>query len=143
MIIFGTRIYTRALAVLMLVCQRCGNPAAHRVMERTTRFTLFFIPLFPIGSRRSLTCTFCGTTTPISKELAAQYVEQSNATQQHQHQQPQLNQPQLNQPQQQYGQPQYGQPQIGQQDQYGQQQYAQPQPQQQYGQQPPQGYSQN
>jgi hypothetical protein len=81
MIIFGTRGYVRALATLMLVCQRCGNPAAHRVLEKVTRFTLFFIPLFPVSTSRSVTCTFCGTTTPISTELAHQYAAQARAFQ--------------------------------------------------------------
>ncbi len=125
MIIFGSRVYTRVIATLMLVCQRCGNPAAHRVQERITRFTLFFIPLFPIGSRRFLTCTFCGTTTPISKELANQYAAQAQGPQQQPYpqQQPMPQQPaQLAQQPQQGG---YGQPQLGQ------------QPQQQF---PPQQY---
>src|SRR5436189_5637816 len=82
MIIFGTRGYVRALATLMLVCQRCGNPAAHRVLEKVTRFTLFFIPLFPVTTSRSLTCTFCGATTPISKEQAHQYAAQAQGVQQ-------------------------------------------------------------
>ena len=77
MIIFGTRGYVRALATLMLVCQRCGNPAAHRVLEKVTRFTLFFIPLFPVSTSRSVTCTFCGTTTAISTELAHYYATQA------------------------------------------------------------------
>jgi zinc-ribbon family len=81
MIIFGSRSYSRVLATLLLICQRCGNPAAHRVMERVVRFTLFFLPLFPISTKRFLTCTFCGTTTPITKELAAQYVQQAGAPQ--------------------------------------------------------------
>lgn len=81
MIIFGTRGYVRALATLMLVCQRCGNPAAHRVLEKVTRFTLFFIPLFPVSTSRSVTCTFCGTTTPIPTELAHQYAAQARAFQ--------------------------------------------------------------
>ena len=81
MIIFGTRGYVRTLATLMLVCQRCGNPAAHRVLEKVTRFTLFFIPLFPVSTSRSVTCTFCGTTTPISTELAHHYATQARAFQ--------------------------------------------------------------
>jgi zinc-ribbon family len=115
MIIWGARTYARVLATLMLVCQRCGNPAAHHVVQRTTKFTLFFIPLFPVSVRRSLTCTFCGTSTPIGKELAQQYVAQAGG---------QLA-PNSGQPQ--YGQPPY-QPQP-----YGEQPYGE-QPQQ-YGQQ--------
>jgi zinc-ribbon family len=81
MIIFGTRGYVRALATPMLVCHRCGNPAAHRVLEKVTRFTLFFIPLFPVSTSRSLTCTFCGTTTPISRDLAQRYATQAQVFQ--------------------------------------------------------------
>lgn len=135
MIIWGSRTTTRILATLMLVCQRCGNPAAHRVQERITRFTLFFIPLFPISNRRSLTCTFCGATTPISKEQAHQYAGQAQAPQQQFPQQQPQGQFPPSQPQPQLAQQPYGQPQQ----QYGQQPQQQPygQPQQQF---PPQQY---
>ena len=74
LIIFGLRSYARALAVVTLVCQNCGNPAAHRVVEQTRKFTLFFIPLFPVSKQRYVTCTFCAQVTPITEALADQYV---------------------------------------------------------------------
>jgi hypothetical protein len=65
-IIFGTRTTVRLLAILNFVCARCGNPSAHRIEERVRKFTLFFIPLFPIGARRTYgTCTYCGLVTDI------------------------------------------------------------------------------
>ena len=71
MIIFGTRTTVRLLAILNLVCARCGNPAAHRIEERRRKFTLFFVPLFPIGARRTYgTCTYCGLVTELDAEHA-------------------------------------------------------------------------
>lgn len=68
MIIFGTRTTVRLLAMLNFVCGRCGNPSAHRIEERVRKFTLFFIPLFPIGGRRTYgTCTYCGLVTEIDQ----------------------------------------------------------------------------
>jgi hypothetical protein len=65
-IIFGTRTTVRLLAMLNLVCARCGNPAAHRIEERRRKFTLFFLPIFPIGARRTYgTCTYCGLVTEL------------------------------------------------------------------------------
>lgn len=68
MIIFGVRTSVRLLAMLNFVCARCGNPSAHRIEERVRKFTLFFIPLFPIGARRtSSTCTYCGLATEVDR----------------------------------------------------------------------------
>jgi hypothetical protein len=59
-IIFGTRSYLYQLAIVMLVCGRCGNNANHVLRKRVTKFTLFFVPLFPISTRYSMQCSFCG-----------------------------------------------------------------------------------
>jgi hypothetical protein len=72
MIIFGTKGYLYTLAMLTLVCGRCGNPAAHSVKKRVTKFSLFFIPLFPISTKYVTQCTFCGAAQQISKEQADQ-----------------------------------------------------------------------
>ncbi len=93
MIIFGSRGYLRVLAMVNFVCNNCHNPAAQKVTQRLIKFTLFFIPLFPISSSYSTTCTFCGLTTKIDKTLAEQYVAYS--------QQPQQPSPQVQQVQQQ------------------------------------------
>ncbi|WP_320782707.1 zinc-ribbon domain-containing protein [Streptomyces sp. CRN 30] len=60
MIIFGTKGYLYQLAILTLVCGACGNPAAHALRKRVTKFTLFFVPLFPVSTKYATQCTFCG-----------------------------------------------------------------------------------
>ena len=75
MIIFGTKTYVTALAIIQFVCSTCNVRAAQRVLKRVTKFTLFFIPTFPIGTQNYVVCVNCGATIPISKEQASSYVE--------------------------------------------------------------------
>ncbi|GAA1351431.1 zinc-ribbon domain-containing protein [Streptomyces beijiangensis] len=70
MIIFGTRGYLYQLAMLTLVCGHCGNPAAHTLRKRVSKFTLFFVPLFPFSTKYTTQCTFCGMEQQITKEQA-------------------------------------------------------------------------
>ena len=63
--------------MLTLVCHRCGNPAAHRLVQRSRWFTLFFIPVIPLGVTRFTTCTFCGASYKVSKENAQQMIAAS------------------------------------------------------------------
>ena len=70
MIIFGTKGYLYQLAILTLVCGQCGNPAAHTLRKRVTKFTLFFVPLFPFSTKYTTQCTFCGAEHKVTKEQA-------------------------------------------------------------------------
>lgn len=79
MIIFGTRGYLYQLAVLTMVCGWCGNPAAHTLRKRVTKFTLFFVPLFPISVKYATQCTFCGGEQKIPKEQAEALLAQHAA----------------------------------------------------------------
>ncbi|MFK0097627.1 MULTISPECIES: zinc-ribbon domain-containing protein [unclassified Streptomyces] len=81
MIIFGTRGYLYQLAILTLVCGWCGNPAAHTLRKRVTKFTLFFVPLFPISTSYATQCTFCGGEQRIPKDQAEQLLAQQMAAQ--------------------------------------------------------------
>ncbi|MFE2635186.1 zinc-ribbon domain-containing protein [Streptomyces scopuliridis] len=76
MIIFGTKGYLYQLAILTLVCGRCGNPSAHTLRKRVTKFTLFFVPLFPISTKFATQCTFCGAEGQVTKEQADQLMAQ-------------------------------------------------------------------
>ncbi|BBC34513.1 uncharacterized protein SGFS_058070 [Streptomyces graminofaciens] len=69
-IIFGTKGYLYQLAILTLVCGHCGNPAAHTLRKRVTKFTLFFVPLFPVSTKYVTQCTFCGVEQKVDKEQA-------------------------------------------------------------------------
>ncbi|MFD4140140.1 zinc ribbon domain-containing protein [Streptomyces sp. NBC_00390] len=94
MIIFGTKGYLYQLAILTLVCGHCGNPSAHTLRKRVTKFTLFFVPLFPISTKYLTQCTFCGAEQKITAEQAQQLQVQNaggqsyNQVQQPGHQQP-------------------------------------------------------
>lgn len=76
LLIWGTRGYVYQLLMTMLVCNNCHNPAAHSLRKFTTKFTFFFIPLFPISNRYQLQCTFCGMESRLSKEQAEQLMAQ-------------------------------------------------------------------
>jgi len=77
LLIFGFRNQVVRLAAIALLCQVCGNRAAHIVYKLVTRFTLFFVPTFPISTYHKLQCTACGVSQVISKEMAAQYQQQA------------------------------------------------------------------
>jgi hypothetical protein len=73
MIIWGWRTTPVVLVVLMLPCGQCGNHAEQQVLRITTKFTLFWIPLFPIGVRYLMTCAACAQDTKLTKEQALHY----------------------------------------------------------------------
>ncbi|MEO5535056.1 MAG: zinc-ribbon domain-containing protein [Pseudolysinimonas sp.] len=75
MIIFGTRTSSIALAVISFLCGFCKVQAAQRIFKRVTKFTLFFIPLFPVSTRYFVTCVNCGGTTEINKQQVDHYQE--------------------------------------------------------------------
>ena len=70
MLIWGWRTRIYVLAMTTFLCGRCGNPASHAVRKAVTKFTLFFIPLFPIGVKYTAQCTFCGIENRIAKDDA-------------------------------------------------------------------------
>ena len=90
MVIFGFRTKVLVLAMLTLLCPRCGNPAAHPLHKAVTKFTLFFIPLFPVKIAHTTQCTFCGLTSRVSKDEATRLLQQADdrrGAQQHPQQQ--------------------------------------------------------
>ena len=50
-LILGFRVYSQLLATVAYVCENCGQHAGHSVTKRVRRFTLFFLPLFPVSTR--------------------------------------------------------------------------------------------
>jgi adenylosuccinate synthase len=67
-IIWGFRTTARQLAVLVARCALQGHNAAHAVVLQRTKFTLFFIPLFPVRSKHLLVCSLCGNAAKLEKE---------------------------------------------------------------------------
>ncbi|MFI7501507.1 zinc-ribbon domain-containing protein [Streptomyces sp. NPDC049687] len=80
MIIFGTKGYLYQLAILTLVCDSCGSPAAHTLRKRVTKFTLFFVPLFPVSTKYLTQCALCGAEQKVSGEQAERLRAQGTVT---------------------------------------------------------------
>ncbi|GAA4942103.1 zinc ribbon family protein [Actinomycetospora succinea] len=75
MIVFGTRRTVTQLALIVLTCANCHRSAANAILKAITKFTLFFIPLFPVRTRYATQCTACGFLMWIEKEQAEQLAQ--------------------------------------------------------------------
>jgi zinc-ribbon family len=73
-ILFGFRRRATRLATIFVMCAYCHTPAAHALTRTRRYFTLFFIPVIPLGTKYITTCTMCGHGTQITKEGADQYL---------------------------------------------------------------------
>jgi ribosomal protein L37E len=60
MLIFGIRRKSSITGHITKKCSHCGATCAHTQIESKRFFTLFFIPLIPLGSSHYTTCTSCG-----------------------------------------------------------------------------------
>ncbi len=80
LLIFGTRAYLTALAMVRFVCGVCRVDAAQRVVEEKSKFTFFFIPTFTVSTRHYTVCTNCGATTSISAGKADEYARAPQAS---------------------------------------------------------------
>lgn len=81
-LLFGTRASADILAIVTFVCSNCGVSAAQRVMKYVTKFTLFFVPLFPVSTRYAVDCSHCGFTTALSREQAERSIAYATGSQQ-------------------------------------------------------------
>ena len=79
MIIFGTRRLVKLLAVQVFVCAYCGREAAQRLSQIATWFALFFVPVFPVSTRRVFTCAYCGRGTELDAPTADRFVADATA----------------------------------------------------------------
>lgn len=79
MLIWGWQKRLHTLAMITLVCGRCGNPAAHALRKLVTKFTLFFIPLFPLSTKHFLECTWCGASSPVAVPQIPDLLARANA----------------------------------------------------------------
>jgi zinc-ribbon family len=73
-LIFGIKRMNRRLATVLALCAQCHTPAAQVVVRLSTWFSLFFIPVIPLGSKYVSTCTLCGKSVKIDKVQALQMV---------------------------------------------------------------------
>ena len=80
MLILGIRVSRVLLATLVYICDRCGQNAPHQLVKRVRKFTLFFVPLFPMSTKYLDTCSACGRTVEVPRQQALAAAGQDNAT---------------------------------------------------------------
>jgi len=66
LLLFGFKTVDKALPGRTATCQHCRAHAHHTLVERATKFTLFFIPVFTTSRKFHITCTNCGYVSSIS-----------------------------------------------------------------------------
>ena len=69
-LLFGTTLRRSLLVTVVFICGYCDKNVPQRVEKLSTKFTLFFIPLFTVSSRYSNQCTNCGGVTDLTREQA-------------------------------------------------------------------------
>ncbi|GAA1263064.1 zinc-ribbon domain-containing protein [Arthrobacter pascens] len=65
-LLFGLKTVLRPLPGRSATCQSCGLFFHHHLEERSTKFTLFFIPVFTTSRSYRITCSNCGQMSTIS-----------------------------------------------------------------------------
>jgi transcription elongation factor Elf1 len=73
-ILMGLRRVVARLGTTFLLCPYCQTPAAQAVTRVRRWFTVFFIPVVPLGAKYVITCTMCGRATQVAQETADAYV---------------------------------------------------------------------
>lgn len=70
MIIWGRRGFKEELGntTLKKVCPHCNNEVTYKGLEYGSKFTLFFIPLFPINKKRMVVCPICSHGYDVTKQ---------------------------------------------------------------------------
>ncbi|MEU4564774.1 zinc ribbon domain-containing protein [Actinoplanes sp. NPDC023936] len=59
-LLFGISSKDHMVGTHLMTCEICGWQAPQQLLKRTTRFTLFFIPLFPVkAAQYFLVCGHC------------------------------------------------------------------------------------
>lgn len=71
-ILYGIRRRSAGVGQLPYVCPRCHQNVPHTVVKMQTKFTLFFIPLFPLGTSYKATCANCQYEEKVTKQQAQQ-----------------------------------------------------------------------
>jgi zinc-ribbon family len=70
--LFGTRRSAKALGQMDRHCQKCARNTVHSAFESKQWFTLFFIPVIPLGTSYAIRCNLCGLALKASPELKQQ-----------------------------------------------------------------------
>lgn len=61
--LFGWRTKAKSLGQVERPCSKCARPTMHAAIESKKWFTLFFIPVIPLGTNYINRCGVCGLAT--------------------------------------------------------------------------------
>ncbi|WEO77051.1 zinc-ribbon domain-containing protein [Cryobacterium sp. SO2] len=78
-LLFGTRASEAVINLVLFVCGYCGVLAQQQVIKRATRFTLFFLPLFPVSTRYVNVCSRCQGSTEVTAAQARHSLDWAKA----------------------------------------------------------------
>lgn len=69
-LLFGLKTVLNDLPGRSATCQHCGQFVHHHLQQRTTKLTLFFIPVFTTARTYRITCSNCGQISAIKSRQA-------------------------------------------------------------------------
>jgi len=70
--LIGIRTKAKAIAQQQRACTKCVRPTMHAIVQTKKWFTLFFIPMLPLGGNFFAHCGVCGLNTKCTDELKDQ-----------------------------------------------------------------------
>jgi zinc-ribbon family len=70
--LFGVRTKAKSMGQTERSCTKCARPTMHNAIEARRWFTLFFIPVIPLGASYAVRCGVCGLATKASADLKTQ-----------------------------------------------------------------------
>ena len=77
--LLGTRTKAKAIGQVERPCTKCGKHTVQTAVETKRWFTLFLIPVIPLGSSQVVRCNLCGLILKASPELQAQLASKAMA----------------------------------------------------------------
>jgi hypothetical protein len=77
--LFGVRTKMKPINQIQYSCQKCARITMFTAMESKRWFTMFFVPVIPLGSKHLIRCNLCGLTLKCSPELTAQITAKAMA----------------------------------------------------------------
>jgi zinc-ribbon family len=77
--LFGIRTKSKAINQIQYPCSNCKRATVFTAMESKRWFTLFFIPVIPLGGNFPIRCNLCGLTLKCSPELKEQITAKAMA----------------------------------------------------------------
>lgn len=70
LLLFGLSTRDRETGTRVMTCDVCGSTVPQTLFKRTTKFSLFFVPLFPVRPSRSYRqCSNCWAIRPVGSGL--------------------------------------------------------------------------